>query len=111
MAYSPFMDSISLTTATTVYRLSTLIAAIDANAPVRCSGIRLEFDVGSAGKVRIGNSNVSATHVGWTLVPTQEANVFALNASPGGKILTSDIYLVGDTNAQQINVTLLPVGT
>src|SRR5436190_11351687 len=111
MPYSPYMESISLTTATTVYNLATLIAAIDKNAPVACAGIRLEMDIGATGKVRVGNLNVSATHCGYVLVPAQEANVAQLNASPGGKLLTSDVYLVGDTNAQQINVTLLPVGT
>jgi hypothetical protein len=112
MAYSPFMASVVLTTSTTVYSLRTLLKAIDANIPDRVAGVRLEMDIANAaGKIRIGGPLVSTTNCGWTLVPTGEANIAGINASPGGKLLTSDIYLVGDTNNQQVNVTLLPVGT
>lgn len=104
------MDSITLTTATTVYNLATLLAAIDKNLPTRCAGIRLEMDIASTGKIRIGGSNVAAAHCGYVLVPAQEANVAWINAARG-MLLTSDIYLVGDTNSQQVNVTVLPVGS
>lgn len=107
MAYSPFMDTVTLTTNGTTYNLATLLAAIDKNLSSRLQYLRLEFDILGAGNVYIGNSNVSSAHCGSHLIPSQEKNMFVWDS---GLLLSGDIYMVADTDAQKINVTAIPAG-
>ncbi len=106
--FAPWMGSVILTTATTKYQLSALIAAIEKNLPTRWTLCIIEMDITlSAGNVYIGGPNVSSVNCGRHLVPSNFQNIAAYDT---GVILSTDIYLTGDTNAQQINITALPIG-
>ena len=108
MAYSPLMDSVSLAIQNHVYRLSTLLATVDANFPTRLSYLSIEFDIGGAGNVYIGNSDVATTHCGRHLVPSQNQQTAVFDS---GLILTTDIYVFTDNAAaQQLNIIAIPVG-
>jgi hypothetical protein len=108
MSYSPWMHTITTgTVAQGAKQLSVLIAAIDANVPVRCQWLRLEFDLGGSGVLRVGNSDVSTTNCGFALVPAQEANSIVFNQ---GLVLTSDYFLLPTVDSQKVNVTLVGAG-
>ena len=107
MAFSPWMGSVTLTTANTVYQLSALLSAIEKNLSTRLSYLRVEFDLGGTGNVYVGGASVASNNCGSHLVPTQQANFDVFDS---GLVLTSDVYLKADTNSQQVNVTAIPAG-
>lgn len=107
---SPYMKSVVLTTLNTAYQLSVLLSGL-AHAiapPRRATFLYLEFDLAGAGNVYIGNKEVDSTHCGVHLVPTQGLNFYSLQTSD--LINLDDVWLMADTNAQQINVTMTPFG-
>lgn len=107
MAYAPFMDSVVVGTAAA--QLSVLVAALTngKNAPVRCSKVILQYNVGATGNLLIGNSNVATAHAGFVLTAGQ---IQPLDGFDQGLVLTSDIYLIAGAASQQVNVTLFGAG-
>lgn len=105
MSFSPFMGSISVGVAPV--RLSTALAAIDANLSTRLQFLRIEYDIAGTSDLYIGRSNVDATHCGAHLVPSQFKDFVVFG---GGLVLSSDVYLVAGAAAQQVNITAIPAG-
>lgn len=102
------MKSVTLTTAGTAYRLGDLIDAIDPNPILDRLGLLIiQYDLGNAGNLYIGNSDVSPTNCGSHLAPSQALNVAILST---GLTLVEDIYLRSDTNSVQVNLIMSPIG-
>lgn len=103
--YSPFMRSVTVTNAIT--KLSTLIAAIEANFPTRIQWLTLQYDFTATGSLYIGNSAVAANNCGANLAP---GGSHTIQPNLQGLILTSDVYMLSTIASAQMNVTAIPIG-
>jgi hypothetical protein len=106
MAYSPLMVSVSTTGTPTIDQLAALLDVIDENFPERLGFLQIEFDLGGAGNVAIGNSAVSPTNCGRRLVPTMFQNIWVWQ----GLVLTTDVYFISSAATQQLNIIAVPAG-
>lgn len=107
--FSPLMRSITLVI-NVPKQLSVALAALDGNFPTRLTMLQLEYDLTSAGNLYIGQNTpvaLSATNCGRHLVPAQNQNIAVYTT---GVILTTDIFLLSDNAANQVNVIALPIG-
>jgi hypothetical protein len=105
--WAPLLRSVICTTATNIYQLSTLLAALDANFPTRLSGIIIQLDVAATGNLYIGNSAVSPTNCGANLIP---GGSFTFMPDDNSFIMTTDIYLRSSVSGVQVNINALPKG-
>jgi len=101
----PWMHSLILTTANTVYNLYTLISAITPLMPVFAKSAKIQVDISAgAAKVYVGSPDSLATNdCGAALVATQ---VFDTSAFVSDACKLPDIALMADTNLTQVNVTI-----
>jgi hypothetical protein len=106
--FTPLMRSVIATTAGTIYQLSALLAALDANFPTRLNKLIVQLDTAATGFLYVGNSAVSPTNCGANLSPTGSLTI---NPAEDGMVLTTDIYLRSSVSGVQINITALPKGT
>ena len=106
--YAPFMGSVILTTKTTKYQLSALLAAVDPNLPTRLMYLSIELDLThGAGNTYVVISGVSSSDCGFHLVPTITRNIAAFGT---GLVVTPNVWAVSDSDSQQLNIVLLPIG-
>lgn len=101
-AWSRSGITVTLTTASTVYRLADLITAIDANASNRFRRLQLQSDPANASSnIYAGDSQVSANRKGYTMQPGDYGPPYDdINPS----MSTLDLYLVSDTSGVKVNV-------
>jgi hypothetical protein len=100
---NPWMQTVTLTSANTNYRLYDLMQAIDSGSPLSVNFLQLQANPGGSGaKYYIGNSNVSATDNGVELTAGQSQTF--QDQSGNNLISTASIYLRSDTASQTFNV-------
>ena len=101
----PWMHSLILTTANTVYNLYTLVAAITPSINIFAKSVKIQLDIGAgAAKCYIGSPDSLATNdCGQALVATQ---IFDTSAFTSDACKLPDIALMADTNSTQVNVTI-----
>jgi hypothetical protein len=106
MSAMPWMKTVTLTTATTVYGLYALIQALDSTVRFpQCCKLQIQSDPSmGAAKLRIGNSDITSTNCGVSLTAGQ-ALVFETTEQNLHSLL--DIFLLSDTNTHLVNVTFV----
>jgi hypothetical protein len=104
MSANPWSKTLTLATANVAYSLLSLIQAVDPSVKYsQCCKLAIQEDGSMGGaKLRIGNSDISATNCGVSLLASQaqlfegmDLNLYSL----------LDIYLMSDTNTCLVNVT------
>ena len=94
--------TVTLTTASTVYNLATLIAAIDGNASNHFRRLQIQSDPANASSnIYVGDANVSATRKGYVMLP---GDYGPAESDQVPSLSTLDTYLVSDTSGVKVNV-------
>lgn len=93
--------TVTLTTASTVYNLFTLMQAIQPTITSGFNQIFLTADAANAGNVFLGDSSVTTSIFG-TQMPATGSTSFGPNSFNG--LSMEAIYLVADTNSQKVEV-------
>ena len=102
---TPDFRTVTLTAANTNYQLSALLEALDADIPVKCAQIGLQFDSGAgADACLVGNSDLSATVFGRRLLATQ---AFDMGPVESNLLRTDQIWLRSNGAAHTVHVFLL----
>ena len=109
---TPWMGTVTLTTANTVYQLSALLAALGASirpavgTPPRCQYVSIQANPGAQSSILyIGSRDtMSATDYGVYLIATQAWQVQSMDAN---LIRLDQIYLMSDGSSQTVNVTFI----
>jgi len=92
--------TVTLTTASTVYNLFTLMQAIQPTITSGFNQIFLVADQGNAGNVFVGDSSVTTSVFG-NQMPATGSTSFTV---PFNGLSMEAIYLVADTNSQKVDV-------
>ena len=103
--HAPFMCTVLVGVA--VLNLATLLNAIYSTltASTKCRFLQLQMAAGGgAAHLYVGNSLVTAVNCGVDLVATQAAWNMNMQSN---LIQLGDIYIVSDTAAQKVNVTVM----
>jgi len=102
---NPWMKSLALASHTIRYNLFTLMQAADPTLKYsQCSKLQIQFDKNAqAANLFIGNEDVTPTVYGVSLVATQ---AFGIEEAGKNIINLEQIWLVSDTDAQTIHVTV-----
>lgn len=96
--------TVTLTSANTNYRLSTLLTAIDATLPQSFYEIQLQSDPANANRVFVGDVNLSGSRMGISL---SAGNARSYNSFTDGKVDPAMIYLRSDGAGIKVNVELV----
>lgn len=103
--HAPFMCSVTATT--TAQSLAALIATVysDIGAPGHACFLQVQLDISAAGGILYGgNSNVSSTMCGFSLVASQISQTLAFDSN---LLDLADIYLRASAGELQVNLIVL----
>ncbi len=103
---TPWLRSVTITTANVNENLLTLLQAADSDIPPHCQMFQIQLDIGAgAARLYIGDtSSLTATDVGVELVAGQ---AFSIGSVESNLINLADIAVRSDTNSTRINVTIV----
>lgn len=106
-----FGITVTLTTASTAYRLLTLLEAVDVSVPGECSQLTLQADAANTADstIAVGDSSISTSRCGYQLA-VGDAKVYDARGSrfAGGGIPLNELYVLGSANSLKLNVEVLP---
>ena len=104
--YSPFLRSVTLTTANVSGNLLTLLQALDSEVPTHVQSVSIQLDVGAgSARLYVGDpDNITTTHVGAELVATQ---AWSTGSHESNLIHLGDIQLMSDTNSIRCNISFI----
>lgn len=107
MANVPYMDTITLTTSSTVYNVYALLSAADTTLPKPAQALMFQADVDSgAARIFIGDKKTLANllsygaclEAGWS---------YGIDSLGANLLHLPDIYVYSDTNAAKLHCTVI----
>lgn len=101
--YVPFLASVTATTA--AQDLWTLLSALRTKLPHKAAFVQIQLDPGSGGTaLYIGNSDVSSTINGASLLGGQAQQSFAFDSN---LVVLDHIFLLASTGTAQVNIVVV----
>lgn len=107
MANVPYMDTVTLTTANTVYNLYSLLAAVTTDLPKPAQALMIQYDINAgAAHLFIGDVKMKANSASYGAA-LEASWSYGIDSLGANLLHLPDIYLYSDTNSQLVHVTVI----